>query len=443
MNQTVERKGKASALLPILIFLVLYVGSGIIYQYVLKQDQGFYVMPVVVAFTMALTFAMLQNRKISFNEKLKIMASGAGDDNIIAMFLIFLFAGAFSGIATAAGGSASTAYFLLSFIPAKQLLFGFFLIACLISMAMGTSCGTISVLVPIAVATASATDINMAALLGSIISGSMFGDNISFISDTTIAATRTQGCEMKDKFKENFLIALPAALITMIIFLVTSSDAGTPQALEYNILQALPYFIVLVMALLGLNVLFVLGSGILLFIVVGFITVDGFSFSAVFTSMGSGTSGMFETIIVTFLVASMGALMKKNGGFDYILYLIRRFSKGNAGGQLGIAILSSAMDVATANNTVAIVMAAPIAKEISQEYDIAPRRAASLLDIFCCVCQGLIPYGAQMLIAIGLVSEQGISAFDVLPYMYYVYLLLACALISIFIPDHIKQKKAA
>lgn len=435
MKETVEKKGRAVALLPIAVFLVLFVGSGIYYQYIKGEDQGFYIMSVVVAFTFALITAMLQNKKLRFNEKLKIMSEGVGDENIIAMILIFLFAGAFGSMAGTAGGSASTAYLLLDFLPSNQLLVGFFLISCIISMAMGTSCGTISVLVPIAVATNEAADISLAVMLGAIIGGAMFGDNISFISDTTIAATRTQGCDMKDKFKENILIALPAAFFTVILLFFRSGGGATVENLDYNIWQALPYLIVLILALLGMNVLFVLGSGIVLFIAVGFWTIPDFSPAQVFSSLGEGASGMYETIIVAILVAALGALMKAYGGFDYILYVIKKYFKGKNGGQLGIAVLSSAMDIATANNTVAIVMAAPIAKEISREYEISPKRTASLMDIFCCIWQGIIPYGAQMLIALGIVAEYQLSAFDIIPNIYYVFFLFICAMISIFLPE--------
>jgi Na+/H+ antiporter NhaC len=246
---------------------------------------------------------------------------------------------------------------------------------------------------------------------------------------------------MKDKFKENFAIAIPAAIVTIAILFFSGNASGQVENLSYNALQAIPYFIVLVLALLGLNVLLVLGSGIVLFTIVGFITVKGFSVSLVFSSLGNGTSGMFETIIVAILVSAMGALMKEYGGFDYILYVIKKYFKGKNGGQLGIAVLSSTMDIATANNTVAIVMAAPIAKEISNEYGISPKKTASLMDIFCCIWQGIIPYGAQMLIALGLVAEYKISAFDVIPHIQYVFLLLICALASIFLPDVKSSRK--
>lgn len=430
-----KERANGFALIPIIVFLVLYVGSGIYFQYVKGQDQGFYVMSVVVAFTIAIIVALIQNPGKDFDAKLKIMARGMGDENIMIMILIFLLAGAFSSIATAAGGSESIAYLLLSFIPAKQMVFGFFLISCILSMAMGTSTGTITVLVPIAVAAAGAADLNLPLVLGTIIGGAMFGDNMSFISDTTIAATKTQGCEMKDKFRANFKIAFPAAVVTGVILLFLSGGAGTVQQHEFQILQAIPYFVVLVMALIGMNVLLVLGIGIILFSLIGLITQPGFDIPLIFTSMGEGTKGMFETIIVAVLVAALGALIKENGGFAYVLAVIKRRFRGKSGGQAGIAVLSSAMDVATGNNTVAIVMAAPIAKEISLEYGITPQKTASLLDIFTCIWQGIIPYGAQMLIAIGLVSGFGVTAFDVIPHLYYIFALFICAVISIIIPE--------
>ncbi len=435
-----KKKANGFALIPIIVFLLLYVGSGIYFQYVKGQDQGFYVMSVVVAFTIAIIVALVQNRETDFNAKLKVMAKGMGDDNIMIMILIFLLAGAFSSVATAAGGSESIAYLLLSFIPPKQIVFGFFLISCVLSMAMGTSTGTITVLVPIAVAAAGAADINLPLVLGTIIGGAMFGDNMSFISDTTIAATKTQGCDMKDKFKANFKIALPAAIVTGVILILTSTGSGMVEQHSFKVLQALPYFAVLVMALIGINVLVVLGIGVVLFALIGLATQPGFTIPLIFTSMGEGTQGMFETIIVAVLVAALGALIKDNGGFEFILQVIRRRFRGKSGGQAGIALLSSAMDVATGNNTVAIVMAAPIAKEISSEYEISPQKTASLLDIFTCIWQGIIPYGAQMLIAIGLVAGSGVTAFDVIPHLYYIFALFVCAVISIFLPEKKKKK---
>ena len=269
----------------------------------------------------------------------------------------------------------------------------------------------------------------------------MFGDNLSFISDTTIAATKTQGCEMKDKFKANFKIACPAAVITGMILLFTGGTDAAVQQHPFHVWQALPYFAVLVMAVIGLNVLLVLGAGIIMFALAGLITQPGFDIPTLFSSMGEGTKGMFETIIVAVLVAALGELIKENGGFEYILGKIRKRAKGKRGGQAGIATLASAIDIATGNNTVAIVMAAPIAREISREYGVPPQKTASLLDIFTCIWQGIIPYGAQMLIAVGLAGAYGVSAFDIIPYLYYIFLLFICGVGAILIPEHFLRKR--
>lgn len=434
-----EPKANARALLPIVVFLVLYLGSGIYYEYIhpVKKEMGFYVMSVVVAFGIALIVAFLQNRKISFDEKIHLCARGIGDDNITIMLFIFLLAGAFSGIAQAAGCADSTAYFLLDIVPARFAVPALFLIACLVSMAMGTSVGTISVLTPIAVSVSDKTSIGMALCVATVVGGAMFGDNLSFISDTTIAATKTQGVGMKEKFKVNFKIALPAAIITFAILIVMGVMGGGADIgdLKYNIWQAVPYFVVLVIALLGINVFIVLIVGTVLTGVVGLAT-GSLSMSAAFTAMGDGTSGMFETMIVTILVASISALMKAHGGFASILQFIERHFNGRRGGMFGIGMLTSLMDIATANNTVAIVVAGPIAREISEKYDIEPRKTASLLDTFSCVWQGIIPYGAQLLVAAGIAD---ITSVSITPYLFYPFLLLICVIISI-IADRGRKK---
>ncbi len=424
-------KPNPKALLPIAVFLVLYLGTGIYFEYIApeKGRMGFYVMSVVVAFGFALIVAFLQNRKLSFDEKIKVCAQGIGDDNIVIMLFIFLMAGAFSGLAKAAGGAASTANLLLSVIPGGFAIPGLFIVACLISMAMGTSVGTITVIVPIAAEVANSTGMSMAVLVASVVGGAMFGDNLSVISDTTIAATRTQGVEMKDKFKTNIKTALPAAVITLIILIIYSvQNAGTQMgSFEYNIWLALPYFIVLILALIGLNVFAVLGIGIVLFFLIGG-AAGTISFDTALTAMGDGTGGMFETMIVTILVASISALMREHGGFEAILSFIRKHAKSKKGGMLGICALTGMMDVATANNTVAIVIAAPIAKDISKEYGVEPKKVASLLDTCSCVFQGIIPYGAQLLVAAGIC---GISSVSIIPFLFYPFLLAICMIVSI------------
>ena len=439
MNQDHTPKPNGKALFPILVFLLLYLGVGVYFEYIRPVDgqMGFYIMSVVLAFTIALIVALLQNRTLSFDEKIHLCAKGIGDDNITIMLFIFLFAGMFSGVAQEAGGATSTANLLLDILPGTFAVPGLFLIACLISMAMGTSVGTISVLVPISTALANNAHLNLAFCTAVVVGGAMFGDNLSFISDTTIAATKTQGVEMKDKFRTNFKIALPAALITLGLLIVYSvrSHTGDLGHFDYNIWQAIPYFIVLIASLFGLNVLLLLGSGTVLFIIVGCIT-HSLTFASALTSMGSGMNGMFETIIVTILVASIGALIKENGGYEAILQFIRKHSKGKRGGMFGIAGLTALMDISAANNTVAIVISAPIAKQISEEFHIEPKKTASLLDTVSCIFQGIIPYGAQLLVAAGLAK---ISSVEIIPYLYYQFLLAVCVILSIVFQKSKKQ----
>ena len=419
------------ALLPIGIFLVLYLGNGIFFEYISPEEgrMGFYVVSVVLAFSISLIIAFLQNRKLSFDEKIHICAKGIGDDNIVIMLFIFLMAGAFSGIASEAGGASSTANMLLSVIPGKFAVAGLFLIACLISMAMGTSVGTISVLAPIACAVSKNGDMSLQLCVGVVVGGAMFGDNLSFISDTTIAATKTQGVEMKDKFRTNIKIALPSAIITFIILIIYAfmNKGVNVGNFDFSVLQAIPYFIVLAMSIIGINVFIVLITGILLFICVGILT-GSLTYATGLSSMGSGMSGMFETMIVTILVASIAALMKENGGFETILSMIRKKANGKRGGSFGIFLLTAFMDIATANNTVAIVIAAPIAKNISDEYNVEPKKTASLLDTSSCIMQGIIPYGAQLLVAANIA---GITSVSLIPFLFYPFILLVFVIASI------------
>ena len=432
-SKNIRPAADASALLPIVVFLVFYLGAGIWYEYIspVEGRMGFYVMSVVVAFGLALIVAFIQNSHRSFLENIHLCAESIGNDNITIMLFIFLMAGAFGGIAKAAGGVESTAHLLLNLIPGSFAIPGLFVIACLISMSMGTSCGTITVLVPIAASVAQDAGLSLPFAVGSVVGGSMFGDNLSFISDTTIAATRTQGAQMKDKFYANLKVAVPAAVLTLILLLGLSMsgshvDLGT---FDYSLLLALPYFIVLIMALRGMNVFFVLGTGILLFFVLG-IAAGPMTIPDAFSAMGAGTSGMFETMIVTILAASISAIMRDGGGFEAILTFIRTYFRGQRGGSFGISLLTILMDIATANNTVAIVVAGPIAKTISEEYGIEPRESASLLDTCSCIAQGIIPYGAQLLIASALA---GIASLAIIPYLFYPFFLAACVIVSIML----------
>ena len=427
-------KGNVKALLPVLVFLVIYLGLGIVFEYVLKISMGFYSVPIVVVFLVALLVACLQNRKLKFEDKLDVMANGVGDKNIITMLLIFLEAGIFVGV-VGRSSAESVAYFMLSVMPAKLSVAVLFVVSCFVSVAMGTSVGTITLITPIAVAVSGASGFSLPLCVASVIGGAMFGDNLSFISDTTIAACNGQGCHMKDKFRENFLIALPAAILTLILILVLSlrTQAELPEIKEYNLIAAIPYILVLLGGLIGINVFVVLLIGILsgtaIMLLNGSVT-----FFELMKSTGAGASGMFETAMVAVLVSAICALIREYGGFDAVLYGIRRVFKGKRGGQLGMGVLVGIMDIATANNTVAIVMANPIAKEMSDVYGISPRKAASVLDTFSCIFQGIIPYGAQMLVAISAVGalEKDISAFEIMPYLFYPFLLLASSLIFIF-----------
>lgn len=420
-----DKKENWIALLPIAVFLLIYIGVSIIFK-------DFYLMSVVVAFLCALLVACLQNRKLTFEEKISVMARGVADKNIVTMILIFLAAGIFAGILGREGATA-VADLLLKFIPARFSIIVMFVVACFVSTAMGTSVGTITVIAPIGAAVATVTGVSPFLSVASVVGGAMFGDNLSFISDTTIAATSTQGCKMRDKFRENFIIALPAAILTIVLLLIIALTGGevseyTPGSI--NLWLLLPYFLVLVGGVIGINVFIVLLCGILVATVVKLFL--GVGVASVISSMGSGASGMFEVIIVTLLVSMLSALMREFGGFDALLSGIKRVFRGRVGGQLGIATLVSAMDVATANNTVAIVMSAPIAKTISEEYGITNTKTASLLDIFGSVVQGLIPYGAQLLIATQLT---GISAAQMLPYMFYQYFLAISAIVFMFFPS--------
>jgi Na+/H+ antiporter NhaC len=421
------------ALLPIFLFLVLYLGNGIFFEYIVKEEgqMGFYVVSVVLAFSIALIAAFLQNHSRSFDEKIHICAQGIGDDNIVTMLFIFILAGAFSGIASEAGGASSTANLLLSVIPARFSIPGLFIIACLISMAMGTSVGTITVLAPIACEVSKNGRLFLPLCVGIVVGGAMFGDNLSFISDTTIAATKTQGVAMKDKFRTNIRVALPSALITLVILIVFALmnrgvDIGD---FEYSILQAIPYFIVLVLSIIGINVFIVLITGSLLFILTGMIT-GSLTYATALSSMGTGISGMFETMIVTILVASIAALMRANGGFAAILAFIRKNADSRMGGMFGIAFLTAFMDIATANNTVAIVIAAPIARDITEEYNVDPKVTASLLDTCSCIMQGIIPYGAQLLVAANIAR---ITSISMIPYLFYPFILIIFVVVFIII----------
>lgn len=436
------RKANFGALLPIGVFLVLYLGLGILFEYVLKIGMGFYNIPIVVVFMIALVVACVQNPKLSLDDKLGLMAKGVGDKNIITMLLIFMLAGMFVGV-VGRSSAESVAYFVLSYIPSQYAVLVLFVVAAFVSLAMGTSVGTITLLTPIAVAVAQSSGFAIPLCVGPVVGGAMFGDNLSFISDTTIAACNGQGCQMQDKFKANFKIAMPAAIITLIVLAVKtmSMDVGEAVINDYNLVQIIPYILVLVGGIVGINVFVVLLIGIVSGAII-MLATGATDATSILSSMGAGVSGMFETSMVAVLVAAICALIAEYGGFVALLDLIKKVFKGKKGGQLGMGLLVSAMDIATANNTVAIVMANPIAKEMAHDYGISAKKTASILDTFSCVMQGIIPYGAQMLVAITAVTTLGhqITAFDIIPNLYYPFILLLSSLAFIFIiPDKDNQ----
>ena len=427
------KKGNVKALLPIGVFLILYLGLGILFEYILKIPMGFYNIPIVVAFLVALLVACLQNKKLKFDKKLEIMGHGVGDKNIFTMILIFLAAGIFVGV-VGRESAESVAYFMLSVIPAQYAVMVLFAVSCFVSLAMGTSVGTITLLTPIAVAVANASGFDMALCVATVIGGSMFGDNLSFISDTTIAACNGQGCQMKDKFKANFFIAFPAALLSLVLIFILSHNSNIEGLVlkDYNLIQIIPYVLVLIGGVIGINVFAVLLLGIFSGSVI-MLATGSTQATALLGNMKNGAEGMFETIIVTILVSAICALIREFGGFDALLSGIKKIFKGKKGGQIGMGLLVGVLDIATANNTVAIVMANPIANEIAKDYDISPKKAASILDTFSCVFQAILPYGAQMLVALSAVSALGgeLSALDIIPKLFYPYLLCISSFVAI------------
>lgn len=436
------KKSNALALLPIGVFVVIYLSLGIIFEYVMKISMGFYSVPVVVAFLVALFVAVIQTKGKTMEEKFDIMGSGVGDRNIITMLIIFMLAGIFVGV-VGRSSAESVAYFMLSITPPRFAVVVLFIISCFVSTAMGTSVGTITLITPIAVALAEGSGFSLPLCVGTVVGGAMFGDNLSFISDTTIAACNGQGCQMKDKFRTNLAIVVPAAIVTLVIITVLSMGAEINEGIskEYDMIQIIPYVLVLISGVLGVNVFLTLIIGIVSGSAIMLLT-GAVDFPSLLSGMGSGAAGMFETSMVAILVAALCALIRHNGGFEALLSGIRKVFKGKKGGQLGIGLLVGLMDIATANNTVAIVMANPIASEMAKDFGIKNRKTASILDTFSCIFQGFLPYGAQILVAISTVTTLGytISAFEIIGNLFYPFMLLLSSLVFIFIIPEKKEK---
>lgn len=418
-----QQKGNGWALLPLGVFLVLFVGSGII-------TGDFYKLPVLVAIIIAAIVALAMNRKDSLNVKVERFAKGAGHPDIIIMVLIFILAGAFSQVAKGMGAVDSTVNLALSVLPQSLVVVGIFVIGAFISISMGTSMGTIAALGPIAVGISEQAHVSITLAIAAVIGGAMFGDNLSIISDTTIAAVRTQKTNMSDKLKVNFFIVLPAAIVTVVLLLLmTLGNTSSVEIKDFSWFKILPYVGVLVAAIFGANVLSILTGGIVLAGVIGL--ADGsYTLSSLAKTVTEGIGGMSELIILSLLIGGMVELIRYNGGIQFLLNLLTRRIQTKKGGEFSIAGLVSLTNLATANNTISIITAGPLAKEISDKYSIDNRKSASLLDLFSCSVQGLIPYGAQMLLAAGFAK---VSPIEIIPFTFYPMLTAVCGIIAIVI----------
>lgn len=432
MDITPDRHMKGlAALSPLLVFLCIYLVSSVI-------AQDFYRIPISAAFLIASVYAVAITRGKPLEERINTFSKGAGDKNVLLMIWIFVLAGAFAATAKEIGAIDATVNLALRILPGKMLYAGLFLAACFISMSIGTSVGTIVALVPVAAGIAQELAAGGAEGLAAsvpfitaiIVGGAFFGDNLSFISDTTIAATRTQGCSMADKFRMNIRIAGPAALIVAVLYIFMGKSGGAiPESAPINWVLLIPYILVIVLAISGINVSLVLTIGLIVNAVIGF-TGGELTWSGYLESIGSGISGMGDLIIVTMMAGGMLELIKSNGGLDYIVGKLTKKINGRKGAEFSIAALVSLANICTANNTIAIITTGGIAKDITGRFGIDPRRSASILDTFSCLVQGFLPYGAQLLMASGLA---GVTSISIMGYLYYPFVLGAAAILAILI----------
>ncbi|WP_217274005.1 Na+/H+ antiporter NhaC family protein [Shewanella sp. VB17] len=440
-NTHLSAKGSAPiasffALVPLFLFLVLFIGAGLYFQSQ-GTDFAFYQLPSVVAILPAIILALIISKQ-RLNQSIETFIEGIGHANIIAMCLIYLLAGAFAAVAKATGGVDATVALGLSLVPSNLLLPGFFVIAAFIATAMGTSMGTIAAVAPIALGVANEAQIELALMAGAVISGALFGDNLSIISDTTIAATRTQGCDMKDKFKENLIFAIPASIITLIAFTFAGQGQANIAAQEIDFIKVIPYLTILVLAVSGLNVFVVLTVGILLAGVTGLLTLD-YGVIQFGQDIYAGFGNMQEIFLLSMLVGGLAALMQQQGGLAFVSQqiekLITQFSTSKGGAstrasELGIAGIVALTNTCVANNTVSIVVTGDIAKELANKHQVTPKRAASILDIFSCIIQGLIPYGAQALLIASIFS---ISPLDAVTHAWYCMILAVVAVTIVIV----------
>ena len=422
-NDTISTpQGNWWALSPLVVFLCLYLVISLLVN-------DFYKVPITVAFLLSSCYAIIITRGLTLEQRIQQFSSGAGNKNILLMIWIFVLAGAFAQGAKQMGAIDATVNLTLHILPDNLLLAGIFIAACFISLSVGTSVGTIVALTPVAVGLAEKTGIDLPYMVAVVVGGSFFGDNLSFISDTTIASTKTQDCAMRDKFKVNSMIVVPAALIVLGIYLFQGlSLSATPQIQEIEWVKVIPYLIVLGTAIAGMNVMLVLLVGIFSTGIIGFFT--GMGFFDWFGAMGTGITGMGELIIITLLAGGMLETIRYNGGIDFIIARLTRHVTGKRGAEFCIAALVSVANLCTANNTIAIITTGPIAKDIAKRFHLDRRKTASILDTFSCLVQGIIPYGAQMLIAAGLAE---ISPLGIIGNLYYPFCMGACAILAILI----------
>lgn len=416
------KKGNAWALIPLIIFVGMFLGVGII-------TGDFTTMPLNVAILVATIVGLVLNRKESFQKKVEIFTKGAGHSNIILMMLIFLLAGAFSQTTEDMGGVKSTVNLGLSLIPENLTIVGLFVICMFVSLSMGTSVGTVAAIAPVGFGLSQQADVSAAITMATVVGGAMFGDNLSMISDTTIAAVRTQKTKMSDKFKVNIKIVLPGAIFTVIVlwFLTNGAQIDASKSYDYDLIKVVPYLFVLILALFGVNVIIVLIGGIILSAIIG-LFYGTFDWIGLLSSISKGIIGMEDIAIIALLIGGLVALIQHNGGITWLLNFVRNRVKSKRGAELGIAGLVSVADISTANNTISILMAGPLAKDISDEYGVDPRKSASILDMFASCFQGLLPYSPQLIAAAGVAS---ISPFELVPYAIYPMILGICALIAI------------
>ncbi|MDO5482985.1 MAG: Na+/H+ antiporter NhaC family protein [Bacteroidaceae bacterium] len=418
------------ALSPLFVFLILYLATSLI-------AQDFYAVPIAVAFLISSIYALL-TLKGTMNERIKVFAKGAGNPTMVLMLAIFILAGAFAASAKTMGAVDATVSLALKYLPEQAILPGIFLASCFISLSIGTSCGTIAALTPLAVGIAQQSGISTPLMVGLVVGGTYFGDNLSFISDTTIVATQTQGCSMKDKFRTNIRIVAPVALLMLIVYFFLGQQASTPAHIgEVNFWLVLPYLSVVILAICGMNVLLTLSIGTLLTGIIG-IAFNSYNIFGWLAAMNEGMMGMSELIIVTILAGGMLEIIRYNGGINLIINALTHRVKEQRGGELCIAALTCLVNVCTANNTVAIITTGPIAKDIAKRFHIDPRRSASILDTASCFTQGLLPYGAQVLIAAGL---SGVNPIAIIPHLYYPMLIGAALLLTIFFRHQTEKRR--